>query len=57
MELKCEYKMNYPPKEAYVFTTPLKYSFPWQHPDYKEFKFAGKKRDEIDFDIKYDEEE
>ena len=52
------FKMTYPGKEAYHFpNTSLEHQFPWQHPDYKEFKFAGKTRDEIDFDLKYDEPE
>ena len=41
--------MIYPPKEAYVFSTPLANPFPSRHPDYVERTFAGKKRDEIDF--------
>lgn len=48
--------MTYPPKGAYVFSTPLANPFPSRHPDYVERKFAGKKRDEIDFDEKEDEE-
>ena len=43
------FKMIYPPKEAYVFSTPLANPFPSRHPDYVERTFAGKKRDEIDF--------